>query len=411
MVSDYPVKIAGQKTVKVRSLNPEKYIGKRIPTQYLKMSDYTPKELKDLKVAFICNWNDQCGISTYSKFLVDAIQPIVKEIKVFSEHSDSIKDSFVEECWQRGESLLGLAKKIKSWGADFIIIQHEFGIFPNAFYFMQLMEKLQDIPYVVTIHSVYQHLDKVVYTECIKNAVVHSDAAKKCLENNGNRINTYVIPHGCFKNEDSQELWNIMLSPYTVLQFGFGFRYKGVENAIKAINHLTKNDAKFKDIRYIYLCSENRYNSSVHDSYYEDLQKLCKELDVENNVVIIRKYQTDHMLNLYLRLAKVAIFPYVVDKDNIVFGASGAIRVAMANNKPVIASSSTMFEDLEGVVPRPSSYLELASEIDKIFSDEQYKNQLLEKSKNYVEQYDWSIVAKMYLDIYNQLTSPEKLAS
>src|SRR4051812_37417545 len=43
------------------------------------------KPLKELKVAFICNWNDCCGISTYTKFLVDAMRPKVKEIFIFSE--------------------------------------------------------------------------------------------------------------------------------------------------------------------------------------------------------------------------------------------------------------------------------------------------------------------------------------
>lgn len=405
-ISDTPIDCGESKYKKVcPTCAPESLIGKRLPGSLLMMEDFETKEYSELRVAIICNWNDQCGISTYSGYLVNALKPQVADLKVFSEitpHVTGEDEPFVDRCWQRGKNLLELADRVLAWSPDFIIIQHEFGIFPNAFYFMQLMQAFSSIPHAVVMHSVYEHLDKVVYTEGIRNIICHSEAGKECLRRNGNTANVNVIPHGCISVDDSSELWNICVSPYTIMQFGFGFSYKGVEDAIRAVSILVNRDDKFSDMQYLYLCSENSFNSSVHDSYHDELSALIEELGVEKNVCILRKYQTERMLHLFLRLAKIAIFPYKTDPENVVYGASGAIRVAMANERPVIASSSHMFDDLEGIVPRPSSPEELAAEIDEIFSNGQYREDLVEKSKKYVSATAWSKIANQYLNVYNK---------
>jgi glycosyltransferase involved in cell wall biosynthesis len=87
----------------------------------------------------------------------------------------------------------------------------------------------------------------------------------------------------------------------------------------------------------------------------------------------------------------------------VVFGASGAIRVAMANKIPVIASEGHMFDDLEGIVPRPGNYTELAKEIDEIFSNDKYKKLILNRIDNYVNNNTWDHIADKYLNIYYQL--------
>lgn len=99
------------------------------------------------------------------------------------------------------------------------------------------------------------------------------------------------------------------------------------------------------------------------------------------------------------------MFPYVINEDNKVYGASGAVRIAMANKIPVITSDAHLFDDLEGVVPRPGGYIDLAKEIDKIFSDENYKKELVEKNLKYINDNTWEKSAEKYLETYYQLIS------
>ena len=386
----------------------EKLIYKKLPTDILQSIGCNHKKMNsELRIAVVCNWKDRCGISTYSQFIVDALRPKVKEIAIFSEHVEG--DVHVEEkgmvrCWKRGEDLTELIERLKAYKADFVIIQHEYGIFPNAFKFMQLMQALDGTPYVVVMHSVYRHLDKAVYSESAKNIIVHSNEAKKVLKEMGNTNNIFTVPHGCIQAGDVTELWNICISPYTIIQFGFGFSYKGVDRTLRSVAQLKASDKKYEKIQYIYLCSTNAHNSAANSEYCKKLMTMARELNIESNVVIIQKYQTESMINLYLRLAKIAIFPYIVDPNNEVFGASGAIRIALANKRPVIASESHLFDDLQGVIPRPKNHIELAQEIDRIFGSEKYRNDLITSGYAFVERNSWEVAANKYLEVYQSIT-------
>lgn len=402
-ISEKPFLITGLEVQNIENDKPKsewhKLIGKKLPTKL--------KQTKDLRVAFVCNWNDNCGISTYSKYLIDATIPKVKEVHVFSEISKDIENEppFITRCWERGQSLKTLIDQLHAWKPDLVIIQHEFGIFPKATFFLQLLQGIEDLNYVITMHSIYEHLDKSICTAAVKNIVVHTKEGKDILNKLGNSNNIYVIPHGCVKYDDSQkgELWNIFQTPYTIVQFGFGFFYKGVDKMLDAIHYLKTHDKKFHEIFYCYLCSDNSHTGMVHQQYYDFLMKKINDLSLQDNAVIIRKYQSDQMINNYLRTAKIAAFHYVGDPKNIVYGASGAIRIAMACGTPVVASNCHQFDDLQGVVPRPKDYVELAKEIDEIFSNEKHKLNLIKKANDYIDNNNWDITADRYIDLYYQI--------
>ena len=69
----------------------------------------------------------------------------------------------------------------------------------------------------------------------------------------------------------------------------------------------------------------------------------------------------------------------------------------MTHNIPVIASKSHLFDDLNDIVPKITDYKELANEIDKIFSDDKYKNELINKNHEYIKNNSWDNISKMYL--------------
>lgn len=222
-VSDSFVSVEGLTSREVNNEHKwESVVGKRIPHTMLVPSYFKVKPSDQLRVAVVCNWDDKCGISTYSNYLVNAMKIKVSALKVFSEARpdrsiDPETPIDVEDCWIRGENLLPLAEKLLEWSPDFIIIQHEFGIFPNAFRFMQFLQAIKSIPTVTCMHSVYRHLDKLVYSESIPNIIVHTQQAKSVLEEMGNSSKVFVIPHGCVQTVETDEVWNIMHNPYTIM--------------------------------------------------------------------------------------------------------------------------------------------------------------------------------------------------
>ena len=354
-----------------------------------------------IKIAYVCNWNQKCGISTYSKFLFDELQYLVQDYKIFSEQgNEQIEDEKITYCWKRGESLRQLTNSIEDYKPSLVLIQHEWGLFPNASYFMKFILDLDklNIPHLVILHSVYEHLDKTIPLSVLKNVVVHSPVAKEVLKKIKFPGKITVIPHGCPAVNEDPELWNVFQNPYTVFGYGFGFKYKGVDMAIDAVNHLVKNDPKFKNLLYIYVCSESENNKGIHNAYFDSLNVKVKELDLEDNIILIKGFLSDELLSNYLRIVKLCIFPYISETNNVVYGASGAIKIAMSYNIPVIGSVSHLFDDLEGVVPRIYNYLELVSEIDKIFSDHTLRIELIKKNHDYLTKNSWKNSSLLYLE-------------
>ena len=360
----------------------------------------------DIRLAYICNWNQQCGISTYSKYVFDDLKELVTDYKIFSEYSfkPGNESDYIIYCWRRGEQLNGLLKEIKNYQPNVILLQHEWGIFSKAGIFMSFITEIKKlgIPIIAVLHSVYDHLDKRVPLSVLDNIIVHSNEAKLSLEKHF-KGNVFVIPHGCPETKEYQEIWNIFQIPYVIFGFGFGFKYKGIDTAIDAIKYLKDTDSKFKDILYIYVCSESDTNKGVHDNYYTMLSEKVEKEGLEDNIILIRGYLEDDMLDTYLKTVKMVIFPYIQDSTNSVFGASGAIKIAMSYNIPIIASKSHMFDDIEGYVPRATDYKELAEEIDKIFSDSKYKQKVIDDAHTYITNNTWKITAQRYLDVINKV--------
>lgn len=365
------------------------------------------KTTSGLRIALICNWRDRCGIATYTEYLINALRPKVAAIRIFAE--DVPCDRSLDEaegvirCWKRGESMTPAIQQVLDWQPDLVFVQHEFGIFPKATHFLKMLEMIDPIPYVMTFHSVYEHLDKTVCTAYVRNMIVHSNEAQACLKRLGHSNNVYVIPHGCLVYENMEELWNIFQNDYTVIQFGFGFAYKGVGMAVDAVKILKDTQPKFKDLFYCYLCSESNHTRTIQERYHREVQQKVKELGLEENVVVLRGYLSEEYLSNFLRTAKLAIFPYKNNPNSIVYGASGAIRKAMACGIPIIASDAHLFDDLEGVLPRPSDAASLAVEIDRVFSDGEYRQSLKDKNADYIRTNCWDAIAVRHLAVFEDI--------
>lgn len=356
--------------------------------------------VKKLRVAFICNWKTQCGISTYSSYLVESLKPLVDDLKIFAEVPDQPidLDDGVDYCWKRGCSPTGLIERVRAWKPTFVLVQHEFGIFPKAGPWLKLIEGLASIPYAVVLHSVYEHQDKAVCTSSIKNVICHTEVGRDCLRRLGHTGRITTIPHGCLDLGEVRELYNNYETPYALMQFGFGFGYKGLDVALEALSLLkARPDKKYDEVFFTYFCSESSHTASINNAYYKGLMTRVETLGLSENVAIIRGFQSEQSLFYALRVNKLAIFPYQSDPANVVYGASGAIRLALANHIPTIASSSPMFADLEGIVPRPTNASELAGVIDRVFSDDVYKQSLVASATSYTQLNTWKDVAKKYV--------------
>lgn len=365
------------------------------------------KDLSQLKVALVSNWKIKCGISTYAESLWTQIIPKLNDYKLFIEDNEfispinelpgiSIPDDRISICWKRGHSLKQLTEEIKKYDPDIVWIQHEFGLWSNARYWLALMNQLSDYRVIVTMHSVFHHRDKTICEAAIPEIVVHLEGAIKVLkEEKGVPGKIYSIPHGCDPCVSTEKLWNFYKTEHTFMQFGFGFRYKNWQNSIKAVAIL-KN--KYPDVFFTGLFSESPFNKTDHQIYYNELMSLVHELDIQENVAIIRGFQSDNSLDSYLRTNCVAVFPYNSNPEHEVFGASGAARLAMSKAIPVITSKVNHFSDLPTI--KADTPEEIAQELDNLFSSRKNQEKQIASQLEYLSENTWEKVAQQYLQLF-----------
>jgi glycosyltransferase involved in cell wall biosynthesis len=368
---------------------------------------------KSLKVAFVGNWKMQCGIATYSENLWPEVAKHVGDFRLFIEKNDAptgpsnvigetaIPPDRVIACWRRGEPLAELGKAIREYDPDIVWIQHEFGIWPNAGYWLGLMGQLSNYRVIVTMHSVFHHKDKTIVEAAMPEIVVHLEGARQVLkEEKGVPGKVWVIPHGCAPVESTNRLWNFYKSDHTFMQFGFGFRYKGWELAIRAADLLRK---KYPDVFFTGLFSESPYNRVDHQVYFDELSQLVDDLDLHSNVALIRGYQSDVALDSYMRTNQAILFPYVSHPSHEVFGVSGAARLAMSKMAPVITTNVNHFSDVPTL--KGDNVEEIADALDQMFSNPVARKAQVDKQLAYLNDNTWAKVALRYVRLFEEGTA------
>lgn len=361
---------------------------------------HTKKEAKQLKLAIITNIFERCGISTYSEHLIEQLSKYIGEFRIFAENNDTPTDTKrkwpVVECWKRNETPTNLIKQLKEYDPDVIWISHEWGLWPNARHWLTLLTQLSEYRIITTLHSIFpDHLDKTISEAAIPEIIVHSYGAKLALEKKGVKSKISVIPHGSYELSNQSKLWNIYRSEHTIIQQGFGFKYKGMTTSIKAVAILK---LKYPDIFLTILFSESPFNKLGHQNYYDELTALIKELNIEDNIAIIRGYQTDEVIDAYYRVNKVAVFPYESEPGHLVFGASGAARLAMAKGIPTISSSIPHFIDTPTI--KAETPEQIAAALDILFSDPKKQTEQIEKQNQYARENNWDITAQRYVKVF-----------
>lgn len=357
-----------------------------------------PKPREKLRVAMVGAWGIPCGIATYAEALWPEVGKLVGDWCVFAEKQDGVHDgpNVRAGLWQRGEPLGELAEALAAWKPDAVLIQHEYGLFPDARHWLSFIARIRPLRPIVTMHSIYHHKDKGICEAVVPEIVVHSDLAKAVLREKGIVSQAiHVIKHGCGPVQQ-QRLYNLYRSKNRFMQFGFGFRYKNWEAAIGAVALLKP---EMPDIFYTGLFSEGLFSKQEHDRYYAELMALAERLGVVENIALIRGYQSEQSLDAFLGTNALACFPYTADPNHIVYGASGAARRAMQAGIPVIVSGVPHFADLDGVCPRADAPDTLAAEVRRLLVDEGARSAALAAQAGFMASNSWERQAAAYVGL------------
>ena len=288
-------------------------------------------------------------------------------------------------------------------------ILHGHWAFPGGFIAV-LLSNLFRKKSVVTIHGGFSILSKfkllqkiVIYTLNKSSYIItNSNYTKnKFIEmglKNEKIIRIFVPPNFIEHDTDINNLKNFRQkfvdSEHKIILFVGGLReVKGIEYLIKSLIEIKKSKVHLIIVGYGVLL--------------EQLKNLTKSIGVEKNVTFFGPANPKEVANLYA-ISDVFVLPSIIDSGGFTEAMGLVIPEAMRSELPVIASSvggivDIIENEVNGLLVQQKDPKSIANAIERIISDKNLKEKIIENSKETVKQFNPETIASQHSEIFKNL--------
>jgi glycosyltransferase involved in cell wall biosynthesis len=310
------------------------------------------------KIILASTWDINCGIATYTKYLLSNLNTIAPNSFAINPINDGVLK------YRNGGRLTHL--------------QHEFGIVPEP---LKIRGKL-----IVTWHTVLKRTDITIKEyESRYNVVAHIVHSEYIRRSMSNHKDVFAVPHGSMiipemSKEEARRLLGIDINMPIGFVFGFQSGDKNYGRLIGA--------AKNTNMHLMISGAPHNVATSIY-------------LPNDKNVTFINRFLVENEVNLYALASDVLLFDYAA-KDH--FSVSGAMHRIIGAGRPVICSDVKHFNDVEHgqdcLKFRDQEGLEKC-----IMSALENSEKLSLAARNYAEKTSWEKIAKRHIDIYGKYTN------
>lgn len=301
---------------------------------------------KPFSIDLVSTWSQKCGVATYSEHLFETVSlgPSLHRVLARQIQHDAIADRVLKLAAPKSvirpwgydfEGVRRLAQQLKSGASDVMWFQHHSGFFS-----LEDMLTLSDAAKAgryrlraITLHNVLEARAVPAWLDAFDLAFVHTPADAELLSRAGyNR--SVVIPHGVLNTPCDERPTG---EAFTVGTFGFLNPHKAICNLVSAVAR-----AKFiiPDIRLkLFTCAQNHDKSRLERARVE---ALIEVYGLESTVETHFDFLPDADILQGLRSCDLLCFPYGESQES----ATGAVRIAMAADRPLLCSTSSVLKDV-----------------------------------------------------------------
>lgn len=373
-----------------------------------------------MRIAYVSTYlPKQCGIATYTDYLVHGLREMspATEVRIVAEQGASpLKQDKLEvvPCWERNENYAEPIM-LHTKDVDVVHIQHEYSIYKFSDRLPMLLQRLDaNTKKIITIHCVRpaQFSERGAVDEKFAarisglsdQVIVHLPTQKAILTRLGvPSKKIQVIPHGTeLTNENkeaSRKRLGLPVDARILLMFGFIKKHKCAHIVLDALVEILE---KFEDV-YLFLAGGLAPNASKNDKEYaEFLSKKIEELGLQKNVIYPNKFFPNEDVPYLLGSADIVLFPYYEEDRS----ASGSFHLAIGAARPVIASRIPKFEELKNICDEllvlPYNSSGIAGIATRIFQDSEFRQHVVDRTKEYGNLTSWATVASRHLELYEK---------
>ncbi len=382
----------------------------------------TPPLTSLKEVAYVSTYPPRkCGIATFTADLVNSISQLnkLRNQKVISIDGRRL----IKQFYGRVQHKIGrdniedyalMADFVNRSSVNVVNIQHEFGIFGGKYgeYICTFLERLKK-PVSTTLHTVLPNFEPKALS-VFNRIVEHSSAIVVLNETTRSLLNKYdvpkekvkLIPHGCpdvpLVNSSELKAALGLKDKIVLTTFGLLSRGKGIEHVIEALPEIIKEEPRI--VYYVLGVTHPQVKKTEGEAYRNRLLRLAKNLGLRRHVRFLNRFLSKAELMNYLQATDVYITPYL--SPNQV--SSGTLSYALGAGKAIVSTPYLHAKEAlcegRGIFCDFNNSASIADRILDIIGNKPLRRLLEQRAYNYSRQFTWPLVAKMYLELFDELT-------
>ena len=370
-------------------------------------------------INIISTFNQICGISTYSQFLVEALKREKSEldIRILAEkakNKDLIKGIVkvpIKRTWARTEPKFEFQIK-----ENIVHVQYEPGIFGVD---KRILDSLLNLKrrkniLVITHHVIAEYEPFITLQKALSYladaVIVHSQDQYQALQKIGAYTDkTMIIPHGTYQQpeiiQDLNQFYPNLIDKELIVIHGFISADKGHHLIFEAFKRIMD---KYPNLALAIVGSphpgHDRNGKWILRQYVKTLMKFAIKNKFEDKVFFDLGFASDARLDSWLARAKLLLYP-LEQSPQPIHSSSGNIHRAIGVGVPVIGSNTHRLKDLgdNAMIITNNNPVELASAISYILDNKNIFDEYKEKIQKYSKLTSWENVAKQHLELYNKV--------
>lgn len=367
---------------------------------------------------------EECGLATFTQDTANAVDAVSGStvssvIAIQKTRAIPCEDARVVHVIDnsRPDAYSETAEIVNEGPCDVVSLQHEFGLYPDAWGerlmdFLYLCEK----PVVTTLHTLLTDpapLPKRIVKEIVSlsnSVVVMTATASKLLQTiydvDPGKIR--IIPHGVpavpFRANKQDKRAIGLTGRRVICTFGLISRGKGLEMMIRAMPAIV---AKVPEAMYLIVgVTHPQVRKEEGEVYRESLMQLAESLGVAGNVQFVNKFLSLSQLLEHLLACDLFVTPYP-GKDQI---ASGTMAYAMATvgaviSTPYLYAQEVLAENRGLLTPFGDSDAMAQAAIHLLQNDDALFSMRV-KAYQFARAMFWPNVGKLYLKSFQDAALP-----
>jgi glycosyltransferase involved in cell wall biosynthesis len=379
------------------------------------------------KVVFISSFPPRkCGIATFTSDLIAStaaaakgdFEPLVLALQSGDhKYADPVKFEIRENV---ESDYICAADYINFSHVDVVSVQHEFGLFGgDAGSYLSLLLNRLKAPILTTLHTILDEPAPAYYKSLVDvcrasyRVITMNERGVEMLRDiygiPGKKVK--LIPHGIpdlpFVDSNYYKHKFGLEDRRTILTFGLLNKNKGIEMMLQALPEIV---AAEPSVIYIVLgMTHPNVLKYEGESYRFGLQRMVKELNLQEHVIFHNRFVNDKELHNFLCAADVYVTPYVSEKQL----TSGTLSFAVGTGKAVVSTpywaATELLNDGRGRLVPFGDSKQMANAIIDILQNDSRFYSLRRQAYEYGRSRTWPKIGETYWALFSARRLPVRI--